>query len=66
MDKYSEHKNVQQALDVAFNCSQFDGSHHKEWAIDQMVRKLLGDKYTQFIAEYENNGEYEWSVGIPP
>lgn len=30
------------ALNVAAECSQVDGAHHKAWVIDQMVRELLG------------------------
>lgn len=33
---------VQKALEVAFNNGGYDGSHHKMWTIDQMVRILTG------------------------
>ena len=51
---------------ILFTSSQVDGSHHKEWVIDQIARSLLGDKYQSFIDEYTSNGEYFWSTGIAP
>lgn len=45
---------------------QIDGSHHKNWVIDQMVRTMLGDNYETFVNWYEDEGEYEWDTGIAP
>lgn len=33
---------IEKALDMSFRCSQYDGSHHKDWCNDQMVRALTG------------------------
>ncbi len=36
---------AQQRVDIALEMAEygnFDGAHHKDWAIDQMVRVLLG------------------------
>lgn len=62
------------AIDIAQRYGQIDGSHHKAWVIDQMVRTLLGDEvYSLFVAKYQTpflNEEtnemdyYEWDVGI--
>lgn len=61
---------VQKALEVAFEYSQFDGSNHKAWAIDQMVRVLTGKDYKSWVANYEfdekNQEEYEWDTGTAP
>lgn len=56
------------ALNVAYQCSQIDGDHHKAWAIDQIVRALCGtnEEYEAWVKEYENGGEYVWSTGIAP
>lgn len=47
-----------------------DGDHHKTWVIDQIVRKLVGDKYDTFIkaVNYGKDGPdtYEWGTGIAP
>lgn len=45
---------------------QIDGSHHKTWVIDQIARTILGDKYDEFVEWYEQDGEYEWEIGIAP
>ena len=39
-----------------------DGSHHKQWVIDQMLRILLGKE------EYENfrKANPDWDPGIAP
>ena len=52
-------------LDTAM-MGQVDGSHHKVWVIDQMVRLITGEQYEKFVELYENNGEYKWETGIAP
>ena len=64
-------KEIEKALEIAFQYGQIDGDHHKTWVIDQMVRTLTGDKYNEFVKEYETDeetGEKEWSWknGIAP
>jgi hypothetical protein len=56
----------ERAVEVAYRYGQIDGAHHKAWVIDQMVRILAGSDYERLIKEYENNGEYQWDVGIAP
>ena len=55
-----------EAVNLAYQYGQIDGAHHKAWVIDQMVRSILGDSYEAFVADYENDGEYEWDKGIAP
>ena len=68
---------VYNALTLAFSYAQIDGSHHRIWVIDQMVRMLTGDQYDKWIEVYqagepdeEGYGEedilYEWDTGIAP
>jgi hypothetical protein len=62
------------ALEVIERFGGIDGSHHKQWVIDQIARALLGDKYEEWTKEMR--GKYdpkteefeyeEWDVGIPP
>ena len=65
-------KRINKALKIAKNYSQIDGSHHKEWVIDQMVRALTGSKfeYDTFIRDYKVGEDgldtYSWSEGIAP
>lgn len=66
-----ENNKINKALEIAFQYGQIDGDHHKIWVIDQMVRALTGDKYNEFVKEYETDeetGEKEWvwKNGIAP
>lgn len=44
---------IKEAVAIGLRYGQVDGSHHRLWVIDQMLRKLLGD-------------DYEWDTGIAP
>lgn len=61
---------VQEAIDIAIRYGGIDGSHHKAWVIDQMLRILCGDNYTRVIAEScageDGPNTWEHDVGIPP
>lgn len=57
---------VDKVKDVLWNYSQIDGEHHKAWCLDQIARIVYGDKYNEFVAEYEESGDYEWDFGIAP
>ena len=60
---------IEKALEIAFRYGQIDGSHHKAWVIDQIVRTLLSDKYEKFISDYEideDGNKYTWDCGIAP
>lgn len=39
-------------LEIARRFGQTEGSHHKAWVIDQMVRTLLGSDYDAWVAAY--------------
>lgn len=56
---------VTEALSFAEQFGQTDGAHHKQWVIDQMVRKLTGTHYEKWRADYEASG-VEWDEGIAP
>ena len=61
---------IHKAVKIAWQYAQYDGSHHKMWVIDQMVRVLLGEtEYRNFIDAYQTpDGEdyYTWDMGIAP
>ena len=61
---------IKNALDYAWSYGQIDGSHHKMWVIDQMVRALLGkEEYKKWVEAYETpDGEdyWDWDTGIAP
>ena len=61
--------------DLVWRYGQIDGSHHKAWVIDQVMRIIKGDEYEEWVHSYEyqdvdNNPtvekEYEWDPGIAP
>ena len=61
---------ILEAMRLLYTCSQFDGSHHKAWCLDQIARALTGDKYEDFV-KYARDGEegpetYGWDEGIEP
>ena len=62
---------IEKALSYAWSYGQIDGSHHKMWVIDQMVRALLGEEeYKEWVKNYEtptcNEDYYVWNIGITP
>lgn len=63
-------KVINKALEIAFQYAQIDGDHHKAWVIDQIVRSLTGEDYTEWVKHYEydeeTGDEYTWSEGIAP
>ena len=72
MDLTNHDNKVNEALDFLYESGQVDGTHHKAWVIDQVVRILTGDGYDDWVANYEKPDEgddpddgYEWDVGIP-
>ena len=50
------------ALEVAKH-GQFDGAHHKDWVIQEMVRVLYGWSEDQLVTWL---GKLEWPRGIVP
>ena len=65
-----EKERIEKALGIAFQYGQTDGSHHRLWVIDQMVRTLCGDNYEEWVKTYQfdedTKEEYEWDTGIAP
>lgn len=63
-------ENIQKAIDIAIQYGGFDGSHHKDWVIDQMVRALAGDRYDTIVkdacAGEIGEGACDWDCGIAP
>jgi hypothetical protein len=57
---------------MAVSCGGIDGSHHKDWVIDQMVRILAGsdEQYQKIVADACDGEDgpktYSWEEGIAP
>lgn len=50
--------------------ANFDGAHHKQWVLDQILRYIAQENYDKLIA-WANDGEdgpntYSWDEGIAP
>jgi hypothetical protein len=58
------------AINLGVKYGGIDGSHHKDWVIDQMIRVLSGDRYTEIVAEAcegeDGPDTYTWDCGIAP
>lgn len=55
------------AARIAERFGMFDGAHHKQWVIDQMLRALLENKYEDWIRRMNADPDYEeWDTGIAP
>lgn len=58
------------ALQIAVDYGGIDGSHHKDWVIDQMARVLAGDGYDELVAQARSGRDgphtYDWPTGSAP
>jgi len=70
--KSKEQQRIDKAIKIAFKYGGIDGSHHKDWVIDQMVRALHPSKkeYNEFVRKAMDGEDgpstYTWEIGIPP
>ena len=61
---------IDSALELAVRYGGIDGSHHKAWVIDQIVRVLAGDHYDDVVRDARAGDDgpetYDWDTGIAP
>ena len=58
---------IEKALGLILNYGGIDGGHHKQWVLNEVVKSLCTlEEYTAWLAVYEEDGEYEWDLGIAP
>lgn len=59
-----------EVLELIFEYGGIDGSHHKQWLINEIVKKITGDKYQEWVNEYQDGEDgpqtYIWDEGINP
>ncbi len=61
------HEVIKKAAAFGLDYGMHDGSHHKQWVIDQMLRILLDDKYKEIIDEINKDDIFPlWDEGIAP
>jgi hypothetical protein len=56
---------VDDILTLIEEYGDIDGSHHKQWVLDQILRLVTSD-YDQWVEDYERGDEYKWDTGIAP
>ncbi len=58
------------ALEIIERFGGIDGAHHKQWVLDQVVRKITGAGYAEWVKKHcdgEDGPEtYEWDEGCCP
>lgn len=63
-------KTVKEAIELIVQYGGIDGAHHKDWVLDQVVRKLAGEQYDEIVAEAKKGEDgdetYSWECGIAP
>lgn len=63
-------KQNEDALELINNYAFIDGAHHKQWLLDQIARKILGDGYEDWRKTWlEQDGSWttdHWDEGIAP
>jgi hypothetical protein len=64
---------ITDALEVAVKYGQIDGTHHKQWVINEMMRQLVGNyapAYEKLVAVAKAGEDgpdtYDWDEGCPP
>lgn len=59
-----------EALELLFRYGQLKDSREKDWLIDQVVRRLAGNHYEDFVDIYsfdeDFGNSYSWSQGESP
>ena len=57
---------IVKTIDIALCNGRVEGSHHKQWVIDQMLRSLCGAGYDDVIRDDCDLEGETWDVGIAP
>jgi hypothetical protein len=57
-------------VEVILDYGGIDGAHHKQWILDQLLRRMLGSQYEAKIEEWQSGEDgpetYLWDEGIAP
>jgi hypothetical protein len=55
-------KRKENAIEIALSYGVYDGNHHKQWVIDQMLQAICTEEeYKQIIIDYP-----DWEKGVAP
>lgn len=58
---YKEYTSIDWAMYFVTVCCGFDGAHHKDWVLDQVVRCLKGTDIVVSVAKWDN-GQEEYRI----
>lgn len=62
-----QQNNIRKAVEFAARYGVFEGEHHKQWVIDQMLRALLSSEYDAWATAQNADPDYTpWDVGRAP
>lgn len=63
-------QSIQDAIKVIVDYGDIDGSHHKQWILDQALRYLMGNEYQEWRDRYDlamaRNDYSIWDEGVAP
>ena len=63
-------RRINNACEIIGRYGMIDGSHHKQWVLDQVLRVLQDENYEDWIKKYNmdglDDGYSEWDEGIIP
>jgi len=66
--KYTK-QSISKALDLINKYGGYDGAHHKQWLLNELV-EVLSDDYEKWVEDYEAGEHgpktYVWDKGIAP
>ncbi len=58
---------IDAACEIAYaNLGDAASPRNVVWVVDQMIRKLQGGKYDQWIKDATNDGAEPWDCGVAP
>lgn len=61
---------IDKSVELILRVGGCDGSHHKQWCLDQVLRILLENQYERRIGQHclgpNETGGYFWNTGIAP
>jgi dissimilatory sulfite reductase (desulfoviridin) alpha/beta subunit len=69
--RMTDKEKLEEILDLAASYAGVEGGHHKQYALVEIVKVVLGDKFDAWYAGYlgtDENGDNiysEWEPGIP-
>lgn len=60
-----ERQRIELAVVILCDYMGIDGKHHKQYAMDQAIRVLTGDKYQSVKAYFMAGKDDGWDEGVP-